>query len=586
MFYKLGLFYCLLCATFLLAENKIEIPKHSIYFSGQKYFEEVVLQDALNVERKSFFQFWKEDIPKIKDKLLSTLELSLSSFYDAEGFYDATFKIDKNSTTVHVSIQENLPVKVSQIEISSDYNITQFITLKKDKIFRAKEFIQIKSNIIKSLLDRGYCSYDLDTKAYVDLEKHNVKLRYLLKKGGVCRFGETNIDGLKSIEKSIIKSKIMAKKGERFDPKKVKESYAKIYGLDVFDSVIINTDRKFYNEVPIDIILQELTKPYHYEIGTGYDTFVGARVHGLITKRNFLGNAQKITLQASWSQKEQLLELDFFKPYLFTFFEYGIDLGTEIGYSNLEYSGFKEKKSFSKFYLEHNEGKVKVRVGLSLENIDISLLDNLKNNQELFQAVKEGNFLLFYPYMHIVYDARDSKLNPKMGYYLSAYLEYGLPYSENASIYIKTLLEGRLIHTFGDLTLAGVAKFGVLDQASNEVPESKMLFAGGPYFNRAYGYNKIGVILSPIQDSIEGASSMMNLSFEADYPMWGNLYAAVFTDNTILTNKSYDFTGEMISSAGLGVRYMTPIGPFKLDVGWNIHDSAQYGISFQIGQSF
>jgi len=586
MLHKLVLLCFLLFPTLLLTEEKIEIPKHIIHFTGQKYFEEVILQDALNVETKSFFQFWKEDIPKIKDKLLPTLELSLASFYDSEGFYDAAFKIEETNTTVEVSIKENLPVKVSQIDIVSDYNITQLITLKKEKIFRAKDFIQVKSNIIKALLDEGYCSYDLDTKAYVDLKKHDVELRYRLKKGEVCTFGETNINGLETIDTDIVKSRVVAKKGERFDPKKIKESYAKVYGLDAFDSVLVNTDRKFYNEVPIDITLKELTKPYHYEIGAGYDTFVGARVHGMITKRNFLGNAQKVTLKASWSQKEQLLTLDFFKPAWFTLFEYSIDFGAQIGYSNLEYTGFQEKKSFIKFYLEHNEGRLKLRAGMALENIDISLLDNLKNNQGLAQAVKEGNFLLFYPYIHAVYDARDSKLNPKNGYYLSAYLEYGLPYSESASIYVKTLLEGRLIHTFGELTLAGVAKFGVVDQASNEVPESKMLFAGGSYFNRAYGYNEIGVILSPTKDSIEGASSMLNFSFEADYPIWGNLYGAVFTDNTMLTDKSYDFTGDMISSAGVGVRYMTPIGPFKLDVGWNVHDTSQYGISFQIGQSF
>ena len=41
-----------------------------------------------------------------------------------------------------------------------------------------------------------------------------------------------------------------------------------------------------------------------------------------------------------------------------------------------------------------------------------------------------------------------------------------------------------------------------------------------------------------------------------------------------------------ITSAGIGVRYMTPIGPLKVDVGFNIHDPAQYAIAFQIGQSF
>jgi translocation and assembly module TamA len=80
--------------------------------------------------------------------------------------------------------------------------------------------------------------------------------------------------------------------------------------------------------------------------------------------------------------------------------------------------------------------------------------------------------------------------------------------------------------------------------------------------------------------------SMANLSLELDYPVWGDLSAAVFTDNTMLTEDSYDFSGEIITSAGVGVRYMTPVGPFKLDVGMNVEDPEQYGISFQIGQSF
>lgn len=564
----------------------IVLPMHSIHIKGQKQFDIAVLYNALSVDTKSFFAFWKDDTAYIKDKLIPSLSATLESFYNSEGFYKAQFQIKENNTTVDISITENRPVKITKIEIFSDFPIKEHITLKKSDIFRAKEFIEIKSNIIKTLLDEGYCSYDLNAKAYVDLSKYSVDVVFKLKKGEFCTFGETSTKGLKSIDANIIKSRVVAKKGERYDPKKIKESYARVFGLDAFDSIIVSTDRKFYNEVPVDITVTELSKPYHYEIGAGYDTFVGARIHGMISKRNFLGDAQKITLRTSWSEKEQFITLDYFKPVLFTIFDYGVDFGASIGYSNLEYIGFREEKSFIKAYIESQEGGLNLRAGLAVENIDISLIDNFKKNQALVQAVREGNFLLVYPYVNAVYDARDSKLNPKYGYYLSAYLEYGLPYSDNASTYVKTLLEGRLIHTFGDLTLAGVVKYGVVDIGSNDVPESKLLFAGGSFFNRAYGYRKIGVIRSSTEDSIEGGLSMLNLSFEADYPIWGDLYAAVFTDNTMITDKSYDFTGEYINSAGLGVRYMTPIGPFKVDVGWNIHDTSQYGISFQIGQSF
>ena len=125
-------------------------PMHTIYFTGQKHFEKADLEDALGVENKSFYQFWKDDNPRIKDKLIPTLEASLKSFYTSEGFYDANFSIQETNTTIQVSISENEPVRVNDINITSDYNISSFIGLNKGDIFRAKTFIASKSKIIGS----------------------------------------------------------------------------------------------------------------------------------------------------------------------------------------------------------------------------------------------------------------------------------------------------------------------------------------------------------------------------------------------------------------------------------------------------
>ncbi|MBT8349284.1 MAG: BamA/TamA family outer membrane protein [Sulfurovum sp.] len=572
--------------TFLFAEEVV-LPTHEIHFTGQKHFEESDLQDALGVTTPSFFQFWKDDTPLIKDKLLPSLKPSLKSFYDSEGFYDATFSIQETNTTVFVTITENKPVRVRDINISSDYNISSMINMKKGDIFRAETFISIKSKMITQLLKDGYCSYDLDSKAYVDLDLHTVDLRYILHKGGVCTFGKLTTSGLETIDEDVIHSRVKAKEGERYSTDLIQDTSNKLYGLSAFDSVLINVDRKFYNVVPVDIKFTEMEKPYHLEAGAGYDTYVGMRVLGEITKHNFMGNAQSLTFKASWSQREQMVMLSFFKPAFVNIFGYNTDLGGRLGYSNLEFEGFKEEKTFVRAYLEHEEGRMKLRAGVALENIVITALDNLDPGDDLTRAVNEGTFPLLYPYVDFIYDARDSKLNPKYGYYLSAYGEFGLSYDEEASVYLKTLFEGRIIHTFSNLTLAAVGKVGIVDVSTEDgLPESKYFFGGGSYSNRAYGFREIGVITSPTEYTINGASTMANLSLEADYPLWGDIYGAVFTDNTMLTDESYNFKGEIITAAGVGVRYMTPIGPFKLDVGMNVGDPAQYGISFQIGQSF
>lgn len=576
-------FFITLCMFTVLFADEVELPTHEIYFTGQKHFDESTLQDALGVKTPSFFQFWKEDIPRIEDKLRLTLEPSLKSFYNSEGFYDANFTIEETNTTIYVYISENKPVRVRDINISSDYSISSLITLKKNDIFQAEAFISIKNEIIKQLLKDGYCSYDLDSKAYVDLDKHTVDVRYNLRKGGVCTFGKLTTRGLKTIDEDVIKSRVSAREGEKFSPELVQGTSDNLYRLSAFDSVRINVDRKFYNVVPVDIEFTEMEKPYRLEAGAGYDTYVGMRIRSQIIKNNFLGNAQKINLKASWSDIEQLVALEFFKPVLLTLLDYPIDFGTNIGYSNLEYDGFTEEKTYARAYLAYQQGRVKLKSGLALEHIIISDVDE----STLERAVNAGTFDLYYPYVGLVYDARDSKLNPKYGYYFSAYGEFGLAQDEDSSIYMKTLFEGRIIHTISDLTLSAVGKVGIVDAEVKEgIPESKYFFGGGSYSNRAYGFREIGVIISPTEHSINGASTMLNLSLEANYPMKGNIYGAVFTDNTMLTEDSYDFLGDVISSAGVGVRYMTPIGPLKLDVAFNVNDTSQYGISFQIGQSF
>jgi len=566
-------------------DKKIVHASHNIAFRGFEGIEQTQLQEAMGVDTPSFIEFWKSDIPKIKDKLLPTLSDSLHAFYESEGYYDANCSVDINNTWVLVNIKENQPVRIKDINISSDYNITQLITLNSGDIFRAKDFINIKNSIVEALLKEGYCSYDLDSKAYVNLDKAEVDLRFILTKGGYCTFGKVTTKGLERIDEDVVISRVRAREGKRFNIEMIQESYKSLYDLDAFDMVSIRYDRKYYNIVPIDIELAEITKKNYFIGGLSYDTNVGAGVRVEYTRKNFLGDAQQLKIASSYSKLEQLLEFRYKVPALFSIANYSIDFSSKIGYSNLEYEGFMEEKGYFQTYLAYTNEKLHIRGGIVLENIDISLRDNVDEGEEVY-SINDGTFFLVYPFLHFSYDRRDSKLNPKKGYYLAGMVEYGLDYDTDSSSYLKYSLEGRLIHTLHKLTLSSVLKAGVVDQMANELPESKLFFGGGAYSNRAYGYNQIGVILSPKEYALSGALTMGNLSLEANYPIIGDIYGAVFNDNTMLTDESYDFSGEILSSVGMGVRYITPIGPIKLDVAMNIKEPSQYGIGFQIGQSF
>ena len=133
MYKKIILTLLLLGATSshagLFGDDKKEIvlPTHVISIEGNEVFSESDIYSALSADHKSFFEFWKDDTATIKDKLIPSLPAALRNFFDSEGYYDAKFKLKEDKTTVRVMVIENEPVKVRDINISSDFDITEFI---------------------------------------------------------------------------------------------------------------------------------------------------------------------------------------------------------------------------------------------------------------------------------------------------------------------------------------------------------------------------------------------------------------------------------------------------------------------------
>jgi len=550
--------------------------------------------NALGVTQASWFQFWKEDKPVIAKKIIPTMADTLRDFLDAKGYYDAKIHVQNGAKEVTVAVDEGKPVIVSDLQIETDFNIPPVAAFKKGTRFEAAKFVKIKQEIKDLLMKAGYCNYQLDTKAYVDLDKRTVTLKYLLRKGALCYFGETRIISKpENISEKVILSRLRYKKGEVFSTEKISHTFSALNSLNAFGSGTVAPREQEEEEeeeeeegkeaarsvVPMEVGLSPKEKLNLFKGGVGYDTALGMRLQLYYERRNFMGEARKFTSTLHYSDTSKYGELTLFSPALIALKGDYFDFYSELGFSHNTYDAYNENKGYWRSKLTYERGKIITSLGLGMENIDIE-------KTAAAPAIIEGNFLLMYPFASFVYDGRDSKLNPKNGYYFSAYTEYGVGYKPAASSYYKFLLEGRLIHTFDKLTLAAVGKVGVLEELSNTVPASKLFYAGGAYSNRAYGEHDIGYITSPVASSVLGGKTWINFSVEADYPLYGMLSGALFFDSTMLNKDAYDFRGEMINTAGMGLRYMTPVGPLKVDIAANIGDVNQHGISFQIGQSF
>ena len=563
-------------------EEEKKIKTVPIVVEGLKHLDPGEVYEVLGVKSAQWFEFWKEDRPRIPEELIPSIKDSLRGFLDSKGYYDATYSISRSADGVKIVIEERKPVVIAEINVSSDFPIRETITFEKGQPFETDTFTTIKSRIKTALLKEGYCSYDLDTKAYVDLDKRTVDLVYRLKKGDLCHFGNTTVvskpDDLRD---AVILSRMRYRPGDVFTTERVNESYAALNQLGIFGQTLINTEIKYFNEVRPQVSAKYKEHMHRYTISAGYDTEVGMRVRGTYDHFNLFGGGRKLGLVAQYSSDDIELTANFFQPALFRLGDRYIDFYMDGGYTQYSYDTYDEKRVYLETWLNHTDGMWTYDLGLTAERINIVLTGEN-------EGIIPGYYSLVYPYARITYDARDSKLNPRNGYYLSAYFEYGYSQGEDETdTYYKMLLEARYIKSFGELTLAGVGHFGVVDDGGvASLPASKYFYAGGSFSNRAYGDRDIGITYGPTDDGALGGRTWLNATVEAQYPIWGDLYGGVFYDATMLSEEIYDFSFSWVQSVGVGVRYMTPVGPMKLDFAANIHDPSINRISIMIGQSF
>ena len=88
-----------------------------------------------------------------------------------------------------------------------------------------------------------------------------------------------------------------------------------------------------------------------------------------------------------------------------------------------------------------------------------------------------------------------------------------------------------------------------------------------------------------------GGRSLMVYSLEARMRVWESLGLVAFYDfGNVYSNPVPQFDHKQLQSAGLGLRYHTPVGPLRLDIAFPFnprrHLDNSFQLYFSIGQSF
>ncbi|SHE92205.1 autotransporter secretion outer membrane protein TamA [Modicisalibacter ilicicola DSM 19980] len=321
--------------------------------------------------------------------------------------------------------------------------------------------------------------------------------------------------------------------------------------------------------VPVDIDLIPADR-HQFEVGIGYATDVGPRT------------------QFSWEQ-----------PWLN---EDGDSLNHDLYLSGPE-------QEFSGEYLMPLEDPLRDRYELlyGLKNRDIEDTQSLEASIELArrwrfdngwiqrlyfrttyedftQADQKDQILLYYPGISWARTRTRNPRFPTWGDRQRITLEVSDQLWGSDATFVRTTFDTQWIRMLGDDTrFIGRAGIGAMstDDFSN-IPPSLRFFTGGDNSVRGYSYQS----LAPENEEGEliGGQQLLTASIEGQRRITGDWWGAAFVD----TGNAFDdwWPDDLATGAGLGVRWVSPVGPIRLDVAHPFDSDDPWRLHFAIGPEF
>jgi outer membrane protein assembly complex protein YaeT len=615
---------CLSCALF--RERPVEtaptivLPEvRRVTFTGNTQFSSRTLIGEMASKPRPWLQFWKRGEPYNPPTLQEDL-LRIRKYYFDRGFLETTARVEQvqenteeNAVTIEIAIDEGAPTQVAAVrltgtippELSPVPKLIKALPLQTGQRLNKADFDQSKELLLTRLHDATYARSEIIPNTIVDRETHTAVVTFELHPGAPTTFGPITIEGEQQVKERAIRRQLRVREGDPYNATELQESVDAIQGLGMFQAVTPRVLNPQEQGAPMDVeITVRERKPHSIQLGFGFSTVEQFRGEVQWTQRNLWGGAESLNLSAKGSSIQQAAEGRFFLPYFLTrrtsFTQTAfarnqpkIDDGpASLGGGT--FFGIENTTPGYSLFSVGTESRVRREFSRRLSGAGgLELSRNVFRDVDpdlIGTGVAENN-TLFIQFAELQWDTRDNLLNPTRGVVLSGELDHSTTALISTESFFKLLLEGRHYYALWEkvilafrLTVGGIQPYA----GSDSVPSNVRFFAGGPGSIRGYAPNRVGPLDS--QGRPIGGDSLLVGSVELRFPISGDLGGVVFVDagNVYSGSPAYDL-GDLRVGVGPGIRYNTPIGPFRLDFGVavNPRPGDSFGrLDFSIGQAF
>lgn len=447
--------------------------------------------------------------------------------------------------------------------------------------------------LINTLQAKGYPEAKaLPRSVIVDHATKQMNVTYNIVTGRRTRFGNIQQTGTAYLRDSFPKMIAPFKTGEIYDVAKINRFAARVTGTGVFDAVTTTLskaiDENQDGTITRDVILDVTQGDINTISGeVGYSTSDGTGVELTYERRNFIGFAQTLQLNATAKTNEISAGLAYNIPYAWRE-DRELDLSADV--ARLDTEAFEGERVRSNAFVTQKFSK-KFRLGAGV-GLEASRFD--QDGEGTTAYLVEG-------LARAVYDSRDNILNPVKGFKLEGSVVPTYNFGEEEGSFYTLRVDGATYKRVSNkFVLAGRAGTGtILSKDFSTVPRNRRFYAGGGGSVRGFEYQSISPrnTLTSLNDAGEteteieriGGRTLVEGSTEIRYKGDGPIGYVGFVDAATVSREQSSGLDDVRVGAGVGVRYYTSFAPLRADIAIPLNPrsgDADFQLYISIGQAF
>lgn len=499
----------------------------------------------------------------------------------ALGYYQAQIVVrisDGEEPVLHVEVERGDPVRLRTVNIQVKGEAAELpaFTVADDKRLQVgarldhSAYDDVKSMLQNQALRFGFFAAQFtQSEIVIDPQIGTADINLLFDSGPRYRLGEVHFSEQAKIDPELLQRLLPFTPGTPYSSALVARLSQNLQSTGYFQQVRVDAVGTADGplDIPVEVSLEAI-KPRTLSVGLGFSTDVGPRGRLGWERHRVNAHGHKLGFDSEVSQPRQNVSAWYQIPLAAPLTDY-------VRFS----TGYQLEELVDADSRLINLG-VQWHARLPSDWLRVVSLRWEQEDYDFGRGSKDGRSSFLMPGIGYSVLRSDSPLDPSQGYRLQWDVRGAKQdILADADVLHVTALARGLLTLADKHRLLGRAQIGAIGTNNySRVPPSLRFFAGGDQSVRGYDYQT----LSPrdAQGNREGGRYMFAGSLEYQYSIAERWRVATFVDQG---NAFNSLTDTMNTGVGFGLRWVSPVGPLRLDLAHALHEDKGWRIHFSMG---